>query len=234
MVFELEKLIHDTVNKVIDFTRDGINEKKPIDLFHAFRCVSVDVISEYAFDKSYELLDSPDLGHHFFKMMRGLGPAFYFFQQFPLLRHIVLKLPPVVTYHMGGSMKQVTNLQMEGIRQLNDVKSRMDAGTLDKSRPTIFSELLDPEKQYGLPYPSIFELKDDVFSILAAAADTTGNAMTVSCYKVLSDKNIYATLREELLSAFPDPNSELSFAKLEKLPYLVSLIPLCSVFRGLC
>jgi cytochrome P450 len=58
--------------------------------------------------------------------------------------------------------------------------------------------------------------------MLAAAADTTGNAMTVSTYKVVSNPKIYAKVRQELETAFPDPNATPDFVKLETLPYLVS------------
>lgn len=59
-------------------------------------------------------------------------------------------------------------------------------------------------------------------SVLAAASDTTGNAMTVSAYHTVSNPEIFSTLKKELAKAFPDPNKDLSFVELEKLPYLVS------------
>ena len=59
--------------------------------------------------------------------------------------------------------------------------------------------------------------------MLAAAADTTGNAMTVSAYKVVSNPEIYIKVRSELEAAFPDPDATLEFEKLEPLPYLVSI-----------
>jgi len=39
----------------------------------------------------------------------------------------------------------------------------MDAGKLGSSEPTIFSELLDPEKNYRKPIPTM-EIKDEVHS----------------------------------------------------------------------
>jgi cytochrome P450 len=221
MVLELEGVVQDKANKVVALTQDGINAKRPVDLHHAFRCVSVDVITEYAFDKSYNLLDTADLGAEFFRMVRGLGPAMWFFQNFPAIRDLVLKIPPSVQLYMGGALKQVTTLQQEGVKQLLDVKSRIEAGKLDNSRPTIFSELMDPEKQDGYPVPPPSALKDEVYSILAAAADTTGNAMTVAAYKVIGNAAIYKSVREELHRTFPDPNARLDFMTLEKLPYLV-------------
>ena len=97
----------------------------------------------------------------------------------------------------------------------------MEAGKLGSSRPTIFSELLDPEKNYGKPIPPTMELKDEVHSLLAAAADTTGNAMITAAYHVISDRIIYQKVKAELIEAFPN-SSALDFVTLEKLAYLVS------------
>jgi hypothetical protein len=223
MLLELEDIIQEKADKVVRLTRESLDSGIPADLHHAFRCVSVDVITDYAFDKSYDLLDTKDLGAEFFRMVRGLGPAMYAFQQFPTLRAVMLKVPPSIAVHMGGAMKQVTTLQQEGVKQLNDVKKRMadGGGKLSSTRPTIFSELQDPEKQDGRPVPPAWQLKDEVYSILAAAADTTGNAMTVAAYNVIKEPEMYAKVRKEILAAYPDANAKLEFTKLEKLPYLV-------------
>lgn len=101
----------------------------------------------------------------------------------------------------------------------------MDAGR-DKlsSRRTIFHQLLDPNVTEGHIVPSVDDLKDEAYIIVAAAADTTGNAMTIAAYNSISNDGIYHTLTTELKKAFPDPDARLDFALLEKLPYLVSLL----------
>lgn len=57
-----------------------------------------------------------------------------------------------------------------------------------------------------------------------AAAVTTGNSMMVSSYHVFRNKDIYSRLRKEILASFPlgAASRELDYAKLERLPYLVS------------
>lgn len=100
----------------------------------------------------------------------------------------------------------------------------MDSGRTE-GRPSIFQTLLSPnEKDPDYVVPTVDDLKDEAYSMLAAAADTTGNAMTVSAYNVVSHPEIYAKVRQELEAAFPDPNATLDFVKLEPLPYLVSVI----------
>ena len=80
--------------------------------------------------------------------------------------------------------------------------------------------------------PSVDDIKDEAYGILAAAADTTGNGMTVAAYHVVNNPEIYKKLRAELKTAFPDPDARLNFTELEKLSYLVrrSLVTLtCKV-----
>ena len=99
----------------------------------------------------------------------------------------------------------------------------MDDGELKTNmRPTIFSELLK-SKADGYTVPTSHGLTDDAYSILAAAADTTGNTMTIAAFNVMSNRRVYDSLRNELLEAFPDPDATLNFAILEKLPYLVDI-----------
>jgi cytochrome P450 len=70
--------------------------------------------------------------------------------------------------------------------------------------------------------PTVDELKDEAYIIVAAAADTTGNAMTVAAYNTVLNPEIYLTLTAELQEAFPDLGAHLDFITLEKLPYLVT------------
>ena len=105
-----------------------------------------------------------------------------------------------------------------------DTKKRFDAGELDiVSRTTIFRELMNPKATLGHVVPPVDRMVDDAIVFLLAAADTTGNAMSIAAYHTLKNPEIYARLREELLQAFPDPTERLDFLILEKLPYLVSL-----------
>lgn len=111
MVLQLENVVQDKARKLIGRMEAGIVEKKPVDLHHAFRSVSVDVITDYAFDKCYNLLDSPDLGAHFFALVRGVGPAMWVFQQFPSLQRLALKTPPWLAPWLSEPLGHVTKMQ---------------------------------------------------------------------------------------------------------------------------
>lgn len=93
MVLELEDIVQDKVEKLCELVTRKFAAGEPMDLHHAFRAVSIDVVTDFGFNKCYNLLDSPDLGRKFFLMVRGIGPALWIFQQWPELS-VMKMLPP--------------------------------------------------------------------------------------------------------------------------------------------
>lgn len=87
---------------------------------------------------------------------------------------------------------------------------------------TIFHALLDPNAAEGHIVPSIKESAEEASIFLAAASETTGNALEVASLHLLQNPLILQNLKHELRGAFPNPNQEMMMATLEKLPYLVS------------
>jgi len=92
-VLSLEEVVQDAAKKVVSRMQSAFETSGHLDLHYAFRAVSVDVITDYAFDESYKLLDAPDFGKEFFDVIRGFGPATLFFQTFPIVRYVALRVP---------------------------------------------------------------------------------------------------------------------------------------------
>ena len=78
---------------------------------------------------------------------------------------------------------------------------------------------MDPQE--GFSKDAVDNLEDEAYTVITAAADTTSNAMTTMTRCVVESPTIYRRLHAGLCEAFPDPNTELTYAALEKLPYLV-------------
>lgn len=161
----------------------------------------------------------------YFRMARGIGPAMWVFQQFPSFQSIALSTPPWMAPYLSTPLGYVTKMQMECVGQIEGVKEKMKDGK-DLGRQTIFTTLLtdDEGKPDGYRVPSTWALKDEAYSVLVAAADTTGNAMTVAGFNILHNQDIYQKLVDELEAQFPDRYAELPFTELEKLPYLTAVI----------
>jgi hypothetical protein len=86
---------------------------------------------------------------------------------------------------------------------------------------TVFHQLLQHAAAEAHAVPQIKELVDEAYVIVSAASETTGNALTIAAYHILSNDDIRDKLTTELKEAFPGPSLTLDFVTLEKLPYLV-------------
>jgi hypothetical protein len=111
MVLELEAIVQSKVEKLSTLVAKKFSMGQSVDLHHGFRSISVDVITDYAFNHCYNLLDRPDLGLDFFAMVQGIGPMMWVFQQWPMLQRLTLAIPPSIAKRMSPSLKQVLTLQ---------------------------------------------------------------------------------------------------------------------------
>lgn len=88
---------------------------------------------------------------------------------------------------------------------------------------TIFHTLLEsnlPDEEKSLE-----RLWQEAMLIVGAGTDTTGNALTVTTFHLISNPDKLAKLRKELEAAIPNRFQPAKLIVVEKLPYLVSLLP---------
>jgi cytochrome P450 len=171
------------------------------------------------------LLDAPEFGEKFFAMMQASAPSYNNFVQFPIMVYIIRNGPVWASRLLGEHAYEFKKVLSGARKQVVQVKAAFEAsGRKKPARPTIFHHLLDPEvaSEHGVPSDDL--LADEAQTLLAAASETTGNAMSMTTYYVLSDEKVYRRLVAELKEAFPDANKPLEYLKLEKLTYLTAVI----------
>ena len=83
----------------------------------------MDVTTDYAFVRSYDLLDKPDLGAQFFALVRGVGPVFWAFQQFTFMPSLVIKVPPWLANKASEPIAQVNRLKSVNAFFLNLIRT---------------------------------------------------------------------------------------------------------------
>jgi len=110
-IIELEDVIQSNAIKLCDMTAKKFANGEAMDLHHGFRAVSVDVITDYALNKSYNLLDSPDMGQEFANMWDGLGPTMWIFQQWPPVMAFANSLPEWMAATMSGPLNSMFAIQ---------------------------------------------------------------------------------------------------------------------------
>jgi Cytochrome P450 len=110
-VLELEDLVHEKAGKLDARLRRAAGRQESVDLHHGLRAVSVDVITDYAFDSCYCLLDREDLGLEHFDMIRQLGPAICFFQFWPWLQAVAKSMPVWLAGKLNSNLKGLLKMQ---------------------------------------------------------------------------------------------------------------------------
>lgn len=111
VVTELEDVVQDKAQKLCRAIDHAILSKKPMDLHHALRAVSIDVVTDYAFGQSYNLLESPDFGYDFFMVVLRLGPAAWIFRQVPWLKAVLRTIPEPIVRVVSTPMSNVIDMQ---------------------------------------------------------------------------------------------------------------------------
>lgn len=106
-VFALEDIVHQKADKLVARMRQAFATGGAIDLHHGFRAISVDVITDYAFDRCSNYLDEEKFGVAFFNMIRDFGPATWFFQQFPAVQPFALATPFWLAKLMSGPLTRM-------------------------------------------------------------------------------------------------------------------------------
>ena len=109
-VLNQEDLVQARSQKLSKIMNSKFAKNEAVDLHHAFRSISVDVISDYAFGESYELLSRDDLGKEFFDLTGGIGPTWWVFQQWPAIQAFALSMPPSIAKAMSPPLKHILTL----------------------------------------------------------------------------------------------------------------------------
>ena len=114
-VLELEHVVQSKAQALRARVEEALAAGQPADLFHAYRAVSIDVISGYAFDNSWDLLKKADFGADFFTAAGELGPTRWFFGAFPFLEPMSRKVPFWVAKHLSWALAQLMQVQKVGL-----------------------------------------------------------------------------------------------------------------------
>lgn len=93
-VLEMEYVVQEKVARLCRIVQDGIERGAEINLHAGFRAISVDVITDYAFDDCWNQLDRDDLGAWYSQMVFESGKTFMLMHQFPFLMPLLKALPP--------------------------------------------------------------------------------------------------------------------------------------------
>lgn len=225
-ILDFEDTIREKVSILVNHVAEYKKTARPFALSSGFMALAGDVIMQYCFSLNYDHLNSKDFETTFHEPFMAVSISGHLSLQFPVVPKILFALPEAWLEKTEPLFALIFKLQSDMKKQivaLLEAAKNGSSATEKSKTPTVFRELIaDPE----LP-PSEKELRrlqDEAQLVVAAGITTVGWALSVGAFHILDKPEIFKRLRAELEEAIPDPNQELHWADLEKLPYLTGCI----------
>ena len=223
-MLRLEPEIHSTLQKFCGkLLSYNSRYPGPFDITMAYSCFTSDIISDYSFGEPLGLLDQDGWEPNWRTPMYAWLRTTFLFRFVPIVRHLAA-VGTIIAQRgwMGSDIKMVMDTLMVRIPSMIE-KTRADAEAgIVHPREAVY---LDIFKSTALPESEkdITRLSGEGMALMNAGTDTTGWALTVITYYVLSKPEVLDRLTAELTGAGFDADN-LSWASLEKLPYLSGVI----------
>ncbi|RDW72725.1 cytochrome P450 [Aspergillus mulundensis] len=203
------------------------NAAAPVDLYYAFRCMSVDVITYLCFAKSVDAVHAPNYESPLLVAMDASMTVFPVFKHFHFIKEMIMNCPPRLSKMLSPATAGLVDLQTLLKAQIASLTS--DPSQLEKlpHSTTIYHELLRPEAYRTNTQPCPGSLYEEAQALMFGGADTTGMTLMHGCFYILQEtsKDIYGKLKAELRNAWPDLDAAApKWEDLERLPYLTGVV----------
>lgn len=222
-VTKLEPIIHTAIEKLVSQLRSHAGSGKPVIMNMAFSCMTTDIVTEYAFSKSYNFLDSPTFEPNFHRAIvagSDMGP---WIKQFPFLISLMNSLPESMVMKLNPEAAVYVRFQEDIRRQIRQAQRKIEFGEEEKGpNKTIFQELLTgdlPEQEKSLE-----RLWQEGQIVVGAGTETTAWTLSATLYYLLEDRRVFAKLMQELVSHIDDADERVTWNELEQLPYLSAVV----------
>jgi putative lipoic acid-binding regulatory protein len=195
-------------------------------MFYAFRCATMDIITEHCFQSSSDCLDSQDFKAPLLMDIQAGVPLLWTLKSFPWILPVIPILPNCIGGNLLNQYRALGDVQSFVANRVLPLRQRHQVAQVthltsqhssDKGRATsVYHQLLEQ-----VPTLDDVRLIHEGLSLIQAGSDTVANTCVVGFFHILNNPAVHAKLVHDLKAAWPDANTRLSWAELEKIPYLV-------------
>ena len=232
--------IQETTERLCIRIREHMVLGTPVHMTRAWSSLTTDVITDYAFGKSFNCVTKPEFAPDWYAMINTpskLSPIVLHFGWLLILvvnmpvwfakltsepMHRLLLLEQVRHFYLSLMLASNMSAFKGHKQQVMEIKA-MRPEELEKfSQRTIFHELLKSD----LPpqEKSVQRLVDEAKTLIGAGVITTAHTLETLTYYLLTNVDKLTTLKAELRSMMPKATQPVSLQKLEQLPYLTAVI----------
>ncbi|KEF50879.1 uncharacterized protein A1O9_13069, partial [Exophiala aquamarina CBS 119918] len=174
----------------------------PVVLNDAFSCFATDVITEYAFARSYDFLQNPNFLPNLRLSLQGLMVSVHYVKHFPWILGIMDLLPFTVVEWVDPRVARLLQMRKDVKAQVEALATGKNQNFRNKHHPTIFHALLSINAPASEKLPT--RLWQEGFLVIGAGTETTALILSTTMFYLIDNPRAYNKLKQELVVAFLD------------------------------
>ncbi|KAG7291092.1 hypothetical protein NEMBOFW57_001102 [Staphylotrichum longicolle] len=207
-----QEFIYTKAAYLMDRIAQRVKDGQTIPLFPAFRCLTLDTISEFAFGKTTGALQSEKFESEIFEAIDKATDSVPFFQHFPILREGLRWASYYKLAAVPNGFLELGQKAEEAFKEMNTTETwTMFKNMLSSAAKS--STVLDKE-----------HLISEAIVMLVAGTDTTASALALSLNHLLQQPEVYRKLQDEVRTVMPTVDSRPAVEELDALPFLDACI----------
>ncbi|KAM0467976.1 hypothetical protein ACHAP7_011416, partial [Fusarium lateritium] len=208
---EQETKIHRLAKLAVANIKKEVDEGRS-DVYKWWRCLAVDVISEMALGKPFELLQSGGQDLPVYKALGNAGPSVILQVLLPNWLLSLTKWSPITWLRDVG---QVTEIIFNRVTTaLREVRLSSTCG------PSVVGHILSQDKTSKKPALNDDELGSEVAMMLVAGSDSTAATLTYATWEIIRDPELRRKVEDEVATL----GSDFTTKDVESLPLLSSVL----------
>lgn len=135
-----------------------------------------------------------------------------------------------MVFSFPGWLTRLSNPALSGLVDLQELLGAQvteiveNPTLLEKTHPTVYHRLLDPDANKAAGVPSPTSLYEEAQALMFGGAESSGNVIMLGMYHITQSPAILEQLTVELKAAWPDLRRTPTLEDFEKLPYLTAII----------
>lgn len=238
-VLKKEWLIRSRVERFSEILSKSLDSSAAVDLTAYYRALTVDVISNYAFGKSTEMLEKPlEESEAIFDRIRATWRQFSLVQISPLVHkawrayitfcvHVLIPLGLHSRDPNASSGRAVLQVEIERLVDFavtQETSSGSKSSTDEITHKPALNEVMRSSKLDPRDATKAHFMANGS-TLYVAGSDTTAANLGVGSFHILANKDVLERLKSEIKTVWPDASSEIpAWTTLERLEYLQACV----------
>ncbi|KAF9885222.1 hypothetical protein FE257_000582 [Aspergillus nanangensis] len=211
-VYRLEPLIYEKIS-LLSSKINRLCGSNKIDIYNGFRLLTTEIITQFAFAKSANLIEEKTDGlESWFLDAFDVGSQSVVDTQYSaFLRQLVTILPAGVVGMLNPPLRSILDLQ----KYAQSCMYHWQKLSTESSYPVIFDSLQSISDEAKIA---------EAMDILIAGADTTASTLTTGFYHIISSPRCKERLVQAIDQVMPENGTFIPLQSLEKVEYLTACV----------